>query len=277
MNFVDILDRSLNESEGLEYKDKRADNTSIVKDLVAMANSNGGALLYGVRQSNGEIEGIQDITDFSQFEESLNQTISSRVDPILPVKPRTVEYDGFTVVGIEVEHRNLLHTLDFGNDKPCIPIRVDSTTDYLGGAALREFYRSRIESADSGLTGWLDEVRKQAHRVTYAYENNDFAEIREREKFAETGNDVAMKLEERLEKPHRELDKETTQLINDLMSACGDMLDGKISATRPPIRSKRGGQMTGGGYVGDSPESAFREKAKVVNEAAASLKNHLEN
>ncbi len=279
MDFVDILERGPDESEELEYKDKRADPTSIVKDLVAMANSSGGALLYGVRESNGEIEEIQDITDFSQFEESLNQTISSRVDPILPVKPRTDEYNGFTVVGIEVEHRNLLHSLDSGNGKPCIPTRVGSTTDYLGGAALREFYRSRFESADSGLTGWLDEVRKQVHRITYAYRNDDFAEVAGRGHFARKSKEVVGELQTKLEQPHRELGETTAQLMEKLVDAWVEMSDVKISANSGVTLIGRD-STKGGGYAGGTPEeieTAFREKAEIVNEAAVSLESHLKN
>lgn len=278
MNFIEILEDRPEESERLEYKDKRADNTSIVKDLVALANNDGGTLFYGIRESNGVIEKIQNITDYSQFEEDISQTIGSRVDPVLPVEVRKVEYDGSTVVAIQVKHNGLLHTFDPGNSKPCIPMRIGSTTYYLDGAALREFYRSRFESADSGLAGWLDQVRKQAHRITYAYEKNDFSKSEERGGFAETVSDVAERFDTRLGEPHRELDEKTAQLIGNLVYSCDGMSSMQTRATL--AYSLNGSHTSDSDYIGDSPEEiedAFREKAEVVNEAAGSLKAHLED
>jgi predicted HTH transcriptional regulator len=276
MNFGEILEHEPDESESLEYKSKRADNTSIVKDLVALANNNGGELIYGIRESNGVIEEIQNITDYSQFEEDISQTITSRVDPVLPIEVRKAEYDESTVVGIEVGHNGLLHTFDTGNNKPCIPMRVGSTTDYLGGAALREFYRSRFESADSGLSGWLDEIRKQAHRITYSYEENDFREMPKRESFADRANEVARELKARLEKPHRDIDETTAQLMRDFVSSCEELLSSGLTTTKPPIRSTRGGEVTGGGHVSGYSMSVFRDKTKEVNKKATELKNHIE-
>ena len=278
MKFAEVVERELNESERLEYKGKRADKASIIKDLVALANNRGGELFHGVRQSGGKIEEIQGIADYSQFEEDINQTIASRVDPILPVEVRIIEHENSTIVGIQVDHQGLLHTLDTGNGKACIPIRVGSTTDYLDGAAIREFYRSRFESADSGLTGWLDQVRQQAHRITYSYEKNDFAEIEGRGDFAKTGNDVSEKLETRLREPHRGLDEKTSQLMEDVVSACEKMSNVQVSATSNLTLS--GGGIDSSGYIGASPdevEKTFREKADMVNEAAASLETHLKD
>lgn len=276
MDFVEILERELDESEELEYKDKRADNTSIVKDLVALANDDGGKLLYGVRESSGAIEEIQNIDNYSQFEESISQTISSQVDPVLPIEVRKVEHNESVVVGMSVDHQGLLHTFDTGNNKPCIPMRVGSTTDYLSGATLREFYRSRFESADSGLTGWLDEIRKQVHRITYNYEENDFGEISKREGFADCVNEVARELETRLEKPHRDVDDTTMRLVNDFVNSCEELLSSGITATKPPTRSRNGSIITGGGHVSDYSENEFRNKAEEVDKRATRLRKHLE-
>ncbi|WP_435075924.1 AlbA family DNA-binding domain-containing protein [Halococcus sp. AFM35] len=275
MNFEEILERELNESDKIEYKDKRADNTSIVKDLVALANDDGGKLLYGVQESSGAIEEIQNIDNYSQFEESISQTISSQVDPVLPIEVRKVEHNESVVVGMSVDHQGLLHTFDTGNNKPCIPMRVGSTTDYLGGATLREFYRSRFESVDSGLAGWLDEMRKQAHRITYNYEENDFVEISKREMFADCVNEVARELETRLEKPHRDVDDTTARLMNDFVNSCEELLSSGITATKPPVQSRRGGIITGGGHVSDYSENEFRNKAKEVDEKATRLQKHI--
>ena len=277
MNLVEILEEESDESGHLEYKGKRADNLDIIKELVALANNDGGRLLYGVRQSGGTIEQIQDISETSKFEEDISQTITSRVDPILPTEVRTVEYDGSSVVGIKVDHQGLLYTFDPGNHKPCIPMRVGSTTDYLGGAAIREFYRSRFESGNSGLTGWLDHVRKQAHRITYTYKKNDFTEIEERRNFVEAGSDVLDQLETKLEEPHRELDDSTRQLMDDLVNTCEEISDIQVSAT--PNITFSDNVITTSDYLGDPPEKVeekFREKAESVNEAAISLKQHLE-
>jgi hypothetical protein len=279
MNFEEILERELDESDKIEYKDKRADNTSIVKDLVALANDDGGKLLYGVRESSGAIEEIQNIDNYSQFEESISQTISSQVDPVLPIEVRKVKHNESIVVGMSVDHQGLLHTFDTGNNKPCVPIRVGSTTDYLGGATLREFYRSHFESADSGLSGWLDEIRRKAHRITYTFGRMDFDEAEGRDDFAKTSGDVSQELQTKLEEPHKELEKSTARLMVDLVDVCEELSEVQTRAMPGPVVTSRDGITTGGGYVGDSPEEiekAFREKAKPVNEAAISLEAHLE-
>ncbi|MDB2276581.1 ATP-binding protein, partial [Halorubrum ezzemoulense] len=47
------------ESQTLEFKRKRADTDSLLKELVALSNTDGGHVLYGVEEENGEVNGLQ--------------------------------------------------------------------------------------------------------------------------------------------------------------------------------------------------------------------------
>ena len=65
MDFQQVLTEEWNESGTLEYKSKDSHPKSIVRELVAFANSSGGTVLYGIQEDDGEITDTQDITDYA--------------------------------------------------------------------------------------------------------------------------------------------------------------------------------------------------------------------
>ena len=52
----------INESEKVEYKESLAEKVNAGADIVAFANKDGGVLYFGVK-NNGEIKGIQEISE----------------------------------------------------------------------------------------------------------------------------------------------------------------------------------------------------------------------
>jgi predicted HTH transcriptional regulator len=98
--FQEILAEFPPESETLEYKRKRANKESVVRELVAFANANGGRLIYGVQESDGEIEGFDDFSDdFQSYEEGISNLITSSVQPRISVSIEELEKEGKALMG----------------------------------------------------------------------------------------------------------------------------------------------------------------------------------
>jgi hypothetical protein len=70
------------ESKDVELKDKRIDRATVVKELVALGNTEGGTLVVGASEQGDSIK-IQTINDPSEWEESVNQCLVERADPLL--------------------------------------------------------------------------------------------------------------------------------------------------------------------------------------------------
>lgn len=162
MDVVRCIENELDESLNLEYKDKRAGNHDIVKELVAFSNASGGTLILGVREDAGKIEQIQDVTDFSQREETVNQIISSNVQPPIQVDCGEHEVGGKTVVSFSVDETEQVHSFSEGS-QPVYPRRQGSTIDYMGAQEVRNRMQgdlsppSQHEEEHSPLDNPLDE------------------------------------------------------------------------------------------------------------------------
>ncbi|ADL50440.1 helix-turn-helix domain-containing protein [Clostridium cellulovorans] len=123
----------IKKSEGikLDFKEKIELSTEsakkeLAKDVCAIANSRGGRgyIIIGIRDKTKEILGMD---KDSIHEEQLQQVISSRCEPPIPVNYETVEIDGKTI--------GIINIYD-GNQKPyqlrdngAFYIRRGSTTD----------------------------------------------------------------------------------------------------------------------------------------------------
>lgn len=280
MEFSEILGTEPGESTTLEYKDEQADKKSVLKELVALANEDGGKLLYGVRESDGKFEEIQDVSDYSEFEESMHQMMGARVSPRLDMRMEPVEYEGKTVVGFEVTHQGVLHSVRPSNNRAYFPTRVGSTTDYMEGTAVREFYRTEpAVEALSDYEMWLDEVRANAHRIVYHFEQCEFQEIEGRVQFSHIVVEVRDEIQSRLSEPHRELDDSVEGRMSELLDAADGFENLQLREKRGPRFVGPSGS-GGGNLIGDSEDEIIEKltrRAEEVNEAASELKEHIAN
>ncbi len=80
-----FIDNKISENTNLEFKDPRAlnDNSEIAKDISAMANSNGGEIIYGLCDINNDQipEKIGWISD-PRSDEKIMQVLQTRIAPL---------------------------------------------------------------------------------------------------------------------------------------------------------------------------------------------------
>lgn len=137
MNISTILEDGVIEHKRLEYKSADARPASIVKQLVAMANRDGGQVIVGVKENDGEIVALQDVNSEgnpSGLEEALHNSIRDNVEPVIELDFELVEHNSKTLISISVTNSDRLHS--FADNKPVFPIRHGSTTRYLSGLEL---------------------------------------------------------------------------------------------------------------------------------------------
>jgi len=137
------------ESLTLEFKRKRADTDSLLKELVALSNTDGGYVLYGVEEENGEVSNLQEVGDPAGKRESVNQAIRQKVVPPLQFESRVFEYSGASLLCFYVSESAELRSLE-KNQLPVFPIRQGSTTDYMDVREVqRELGTGLVGSEDS--------------------------------------------------------------------------------------------------------------------------------
>lgn len=156
MDFQQVLDEEWNESGTLEYKSNDAHPKSIVRELVAFANAGGGSVLYGIQEDNGEIIEIQDIADYASLEERIHDIVRSSVEPSIDFEMNQVTYNEKTILAFTVSEQRVLTT--FENNKAQIPIRQGSTTDYMHGYEIHDYYQ-RMLSGQAPVTAEVPEQR----------------------------------------------------------------------------------------------------------------------
>jgi predicted HTH transcriptional regulator len=280
MEIEEIVNTEPNESEELEYKRKEKDERGVVQDLTALANTNGGELFYGIGYGDGEITEIQDIDNFEEKEEAISQIIANRTDPRLNSEIQEIEYQRSILMKIDVTHQNVLHTYRPQSNKPFIPRRIGSTTDYWSGGGIREFYSFQISQHNKNIEQWLDDVWKKAHRVVYQYSECSFENREGRSAFVEHIQDSV--IEDKLTEPHQEADEKTKDTMKSFVDTATEITDFQTSAT-PNVNLS--GLISGKrqsspeeDYIGDSPdevERKFRSKAEEVKQEAENLKDTL--
>lgn len=97
------------ENELIEFKHPKADEETLVKELVALANKRGGALLLGVAD-DGEIIGLEDP---GEREESIQNRLDTTVQPRLACELDFAEIDGDEVLVFKVgQFLKLPHSVD---------------------------------------------------------------------------------------------------------------------------------------------------------------------
>lgn len=128
------------ESRDFELKDKRIDRATVVKELVALGNTEGGTIVVGASEQGDNIK-IQTIDDPREWEESINQCLVERTDPPFDVDFSIEETGDGRVVTFSVGEFSTLRTFDPDNQKHCVPRRAGTTTTYLGGSEIARFYK----------------------------------------------------------------------------------------------------------------------------------------
>lgn len=88
-----LIDNRINESTTLEYKSsfakqKKEWKEELAKDVSAMANSNGGTIIYGIREKNGANghsipEKLIAIPNSEMSKDQLSQLLSSNIQPVI--------------------------------------------------------------------------------------------------------------------------------------------------------------------------------------------------
>lgn len=177
MDITNIVKNELPESETIEFKDKRADHDSIAKELVSLANTEGGILILGVQEEDGSIVGLQNIENRSDREEGIQNAIAEKVEPRIRVTFSDEIVDECQLLGMKVDSDDILHSIEI-NSRPVFPIRQGSRIDYLHGYELHQRLSSQTpteevlqqsdagdESAESGYdfsmaTDWVGGVTR---------------------------------------------------------------------------------------------------------------------
>ena len=92
-HLYNLIKNQIEESTNLEYKDPRAlnNNKEIAKDISAMANSNGGVIIYGLCEDNKDhkptrIDWIKD----NQQKERIEQVLQANVTPKIEIRIKSV-------------------------------------------------------------------------------------------------------------------------------------------------------------------------------------------
>jgi len=88
-----LIDNKIEESTTLEYKSSFAKNNAkwkeeLAKDVSAMANSNGGIIIYGIREKDGKNghsipEELLPISNSEMSKDQLSQLLTSHIQPII--------------------------------------------------------------------------------------------------------------------------------------------------------------------------------------------------
>jgi ATP-dependent DNA helicase RecG len=92
---------SQNESKTLEFKENTKSLQSIVKTIIAFANTAGGAIVIGVRDKTKEIIGL---THVLQEEERLANVIAESIEPLLVPDIQIQSYRNRELIIIQVPH-----------------------------------------------------------------------------------------------------------------------------------------------------------------------------
>ncbi|MBQ8957055.1 MAG: putative DNA binding domain-containing protein [Bacteroidales bacterium] len=102
MNALELLNLvSLGETSKVQFKELLDSETSIAAEMIAMSNSKGGIIIFGVKDKTGEITGL----DYEQLQKIGNRIATIATDSI---KPQIFVTTESLSVNFEDGHRNVL-------------------------------------------------------------------------------------------------------------------------------------------------------------------------
>jgi predicted HTH transcriptional regulator len=184
MKLEELLTRP--EGKTLEFKQDLSSPRNILRTLTAFANTAGGVLLIGIEDGNRAVLGVANPLD---EEERLCNLIADSIDPRLAPSVELVNWDGRTLLAVEVYPSPLRpHWLKSMGIESGVLVRVGSTNRQADGPLTAEMRRSALnlsydeepmpdinpEALDfrvasglfPGLREWNDSVAETLHLTT---------------------------------------------------------------------------------------------------------------
>ncbi|RKE64913.1 putative DNA-binding protein [Microbacterium sp. AG238] len=154
------ITQGLVESDQLDWKkhlpsERDFKTSDIVKDIAAFANSGGGVLIFGVKETQKAASGRVDAGDLNESYERTIQAVSysSISPPVLGVRSHKIPVAGderlaAIVVPASVDGPHLI--FDANKQSFSAPLRVSSDTQWMNERLLEASYRARFEAARRG-------------------------------------------------------------------------------------------------------------------------------
>lgn len=132
------------EPEGirLEYTSKEATSHKIARELVAMSNAEGGAIVIGIRDDeSGRPDQLENVESTDDIARSASDVLYERVQPPLEFDTELVEIDGCTLLALSVTSSDQLRSYEHKRiEEPVFPIRRQTEVRYLSGSEVNEHY-----------------------------------------------------------------------------------------------------------------------------------------
>lgn len=121
--------------------------TDFPKDVAAMANSGGGVIVYGVRESQKAATGRVDVGEFDEaYERSLRSAAMTAITPpVFGLNVHRLGVEGSRAVLVEVPASADGPHLIYKNDYFGAPMRNDSDTVWMKERQIEAMYRARFE------------------------------------------------------------------------------------------------------------------------------------
>lgn len=152
----DLLDAavaaSVTEGNDLDWKSelppaKGLPQTDFPKDVAAMANSGGGIIVYGVRESQKAATERVDVGELDEaYERSLRSAaITAIAPPVFGLNVHRLGTEGNRAVVVEVPASIDGPHLIYKNDYFAAPVRNDSDTVWMKERQIEAMYRARFE------------------------------------------------------------------------------------------------------------------------------------
>jgi Putative DNA-binding domain len=140
------------ESNDLDWKSelppaRGLPQTDFPKDVAAMANSGGGIIVYGVRESQKVATGRVDVGEFDEtYERSFRSAaITAITPPVFSLNVHRVGAVGKRAVVVEVPASVDGPHLIYRNDYFGAPLRIDSDTVWMKERQIEAMYRARFD------------------------------------------------------------------------------------------------------------------------------------
>jgi hypothetical protein len=143
---------SATETNDLDWKSelppaKGLPQTDFPKDVAAMANSGGGVIVYGVRESQRSATSRGDVGEFDEaYERSLRSAAITAISPpVFGLNVYRLGAEGNRAVVVEVPASVDGPHLIYKNDYFGAPVRNDSDTVWMKERQIEAMYRARFE------------------------------------------------------------------------------------------------------------------------------------
>ncbi|MFK0154071.1 helix-turn-helix domain-containing protein [Streptomyces sp. NPDC090493] len=152
----DLLDAAVaagtTETTDLDWKGelppvKGLTQTDFPKDVAAMANSGGGLIVYGVKESQKAATGRVDAGECDEtYERTLRSAAITAISPpVFGLNVHRLEADGKRAIAVEVPASIDGPHLIYRNDYFGAPVRNDSDTVWMKERQIEAMYRARFE------------------------------------------------------------------------------------------------------------------------------------